>query len=128
MAFDIFDASNARLPQDELADRIGLCFRLPRLYEAFAGRCLSGPPENAYDWLSENGNFARLGGDRLEGVVYRVERGGRVDFLAKWLHPQKRDGCYLPEVSGLDPVWNWRPMWCAELADRLVKSGEVRTA
>ncbi len=44
-----------------------------------------------------------------EGVVYRVERKGKVDFLAKWVKPTKVDGKYLPEVSGQPAVWNWKP-------------------
>lgn len=44
-----------------------------------------------------------------EGAVWRVERNGEFDFMAKWVRPDKMDGKLLPEVSGLDPVWNWRP-------------------
>jgi len=47
--------------------------------------------------------------DEPEGVVYRVERKGEFDFMAKWVRPDKVDGKYLPEVSGKDPIWNWRP-------------------
>jgi hypothetical protein len=47
--------------------------------------------------------------DEPEGVVYRVERKGKVDFLTKWVRPDKVDGKYLPEVSGEEPIWNWRP-------------------
>jgi hypothetical protein len=47
--------------------------------------------------------------DEIEGVVYRVERRGKVDFLAKWVRPDKVDGCFLPEVSGKEAVWNWKP-------------------
>ena len=70
--------------------------------------------------------------DPVEGVVYRVEyRRGKqhpreVNFLAKWVRPDKIDGLYLPEfrdeehlppdmVEALktlyddQPVWNWRP-------------------
>ena len=49
------------------------------------------------------------GCDEPEGVVYRVERKGDVDFLAKWVRPDKVDGKYLPEMSGEPAVWNWRP-------------------
>lgn len=45
--------------------------------------------------------------DPIEGFVWRVERKGRVDFLAKYVEPAKRDGAYLPEVSGGLAVWNW---------------------
>jgi hypothetical protein len=47
--------------------------------------------------------------DQVEGIVYRVHRKGQVDFLAKWVRFDKIDGKYLPEVSGKDAVWNWRP-------------------
>ena len=54
-----------------------------------------------------------------EGAVWRVERDHptgvkgekvrRVDFLAKYVRPNKVDGKYLPNVSGEPEVWNWRP-------------------
>ncbi len=47
--------------------------------------------------------------DPVEGAVWRVERRGEFDFICKWVRPDKIDGKYLPEVSGQDPVWNWRP-------------------
>lgn len=47
--------------------------------------------------------------DEPEGAVWRVERKGEFDFMAKWVRPDKVDGKYLPEVSGAEPVWNWRP-------------------
>jgi len=47
--------------------------------------------------------------DKTEGIVYRVERKGEVDFLAKWVRPDKVDGKYLPEISGKEAIWNWRP-------------------
>jgi hypothetical protein len=47
--------------------------------------------------------------DEIEGVVYRVERYGLVDFLAKYVRPDKVDGKHLETVTGAGPVWNWRP-------------------
>ena len=49
------------------------------------------------------------GCDEPEGVVYRIERNGKFDFMAKWVRPDKVDGKYLPEISGTDPIWNWHP-------------------
>lgn len=49
--------------------------------------------------------------DKVEGAVWRIERKGEVDFLCKYVRPDKVDGCYLPELSGKPPVWNWRPDW-----------------
>ena len=53
------------------------------------------------------GRYAPLPDDGPEGVVYRVERHGRVEFLAKWVNPAKIDGKYLDDISGGSHVWNW---------------------
>jgi RNA ligase len=50
------------------------------------------------------------GCDEPEGVVYRVERGGEFDFMAKWVRPDKIDGKYLVGTSAAivtKDVWNW---------------------
>lgn len=44
--------------------------------------------------------------DPPEGCVWRVERNGVVHFVIKWVHPDKRDGIFLPGISGLPPIWN----------------------
>lgn len=44
--------------------------------------------------------------DPVEGAVWRVERDGRVDFLAKFVRADKVDGRYLAEISGLGEIWN----------------------
>jgi hypothetical protein len=56
--------------------------------------------------------------EQVEGAVWRVERdvldnkrqgGGRhrvVDFLTKYVRPDKVDGCYLESVTGKPNVWN----------------------
>jgi len=48
--------------------------------------------------------------DPVEGAVWRVERKGQFDFMAKYVTPDKIDGKYLPKVSGnSEEIWNWRP-------------------
>jgi hypothetical protein len=59
--------------------------------------------------------------DPVEGAVWRVERNvlinegksseriRKVDYLAKYVRPEKQDGIYLPEVSGKEPIYNWFP-------------------
>lgn len=47
--------------------------------------------------------------DPVEGAVWRVEPDGRVEIVAKYVRPDKRDGCLLTEVTGAPPVWNWHP-------------------
>ena len=115
--FVVFDLmrDTVRLPYLEFRDRVeDYKFMRPSLLhmhsEAFsiqdAMRCVEPSFHGAID--------------PVEGCVWRVERnrlidkhsGKRklvVDFLVKYVRPDKVDGCYLPEVSGKDAVWNWRP-------------------
>lgn len=51
----------------------------------------------------------------VEGAVWRVERRGVFDFLAKYVRPDKVDGKYLPEVSGQPAIWHW-PFLAGEAA------------
>lgn len=44
--------------------------------------------------------------DEVEGAIWRVERKGEVDFLAKFVQHHKQDGKYFTEVTGLPEVWN----------------------
>lgn len=46
--------------------------------------------------------------DPVEGVMWRVERHQKVDFLAKYVKPEKKDGIYLPGISNeiKSPMWN----------------------
>ena len=55
------------------------------------------------------GSFGFHGATELpEGAVWRVERRGKYDFMAKYVRPENIDGCYLPEMSGGGEYWNWR--------------------
>lgn len=47
--------------------------------------------------------------DPVEGAVWRVERNGAVDFLGKYVRPDKVDGFYLENLSGKAPTYNWQP-------------------
>jgi hypothetical protein len=45
--------------------------------------------------------------DPVEGVVYRCERKGKVDFLGKYVRPEKTDGYYLPGIGeNTTEIWN----------------------
>jgi hypothetical protein len=102
----VFDAFSGpvRLPMDEVMDRAvmaGLA-TVPVISD--------GPPIStaaAMGACGPLGAFGAVGGP--EGVVYRVERMGKVDFLAKYVRPDKVDGVLLPDVSGGAEIWNWRP-------------------
>lgn len=71
--------------------------------------------------LEALGPYGRHGAkESVEGAVWRVEREGRVEFLAKFVRPDKVDGKYLPEVShsvSSEPVWLWREESAREMAD-----------
>lgn len=98
VAFDLMRGMT-RAPWSEVTSRLAGAFILPA--QAHVG------PIDPAAAMAELGTFGRHGAlDPIEGVVYRVERKGEVDFLAKYVRPDKADGCYLPEVSG-GIVWNW---------------------
>jgi hypothetical protein len=100
VAFDIMRNGHERATYQELLDR--LCWR-------FAAPALLGQGpmtvEEAIRRLGDRGHYGAL--DAPEGAVWRVERDGKVDFLAKYVRPDKVDGSFLPEVSGQPAVWNW---------------------
>lgn len=107
VAFDLM-AGGKRASFDNFTDRVAGRFVTPRT--------LSVGPPRSIEWvtelIAESGHGAL---DPVEGAVWRVERAAKkggayaVDFLAKWVRPTKQDGCYLPEVTGQPPVYQWRP-------------------
>ena len=101
--FDVIDGQQRR-PFDAVQHAAGLASlqHAPILHDG-------GPlaVDRAMRCMGGEGAFGAQGGP--EGVVYRVERKGHVDFLAKYVRPDKVDGAYLPEITGRDPVWHWPP-------------------
>lgn len=115
VAFDLITPSG-RLTYNDLYARIGDVLKTPALLHE----------ENyAVDlthaiWLLQNygiregpyrAEIGTIGGhgalEQPEGVVYRVERDGKVDFLAKYVRPDKVDGAYL----GVDSHGNEIAVW-----------------
>lgn len=103
VAFDLMREST-RLQFDEFRDRIGDELPTPALLSA-------GDPIAVDEAMTRLDSQHHGALDPIEGVMYRVERRGKVDFLAKFVRPGKVDGAYLPEMSGDDPVWNWHPQY-----------------
>jgi hypothetical protein len=99
-AFDLMTGKE-RLPFDEFRSRVKGFFQTPTLLS-------DGPPISVAAAMERHESL-KIPCDQTEGVVYRVERKGKVDFLCKWVRPSKVDGKLLPKVSGLPPVWNWHP-------------------
>jgi hypothetical protein len=102
--FPIFDLMEGlrRAPAQEVEDRVhALGLRTPPTIHV-------GGPLSVEAALAALGKFGRYDAtDPIEGAVWRVERRGEVDYLVKYVHPEKVDGLYLPEVSGAADVWNW---------------------
>ena len=89
VAFDIIDAENKRLPYLDFSfkcDRYNI-IPVPTLHR--------GKPISIAEALQklDGGYYGKP--DKPEGVVYRVERNGVVDFLAKWVRADKEDGKFL---------------------------------
>ena len=105
--FVVFDLMNGplRTNYETLRQRVEpLGFVLPHLISL-------GPPitvAKVMESLGERGFHGAI--DPVEGAVWRVERKGVVDFLGKYVRPEKKDGCYLPEIGGGEAIWNWRPL------------------
>lgn len=102
VAFDLMiDSKRAPFARVDL-----LCsnFAIPQPRLLHTGGALSVEEAMRLHGLGDHGAL-----DEPEGAVWRVERKGEFDFMAKWVRPDKVDGKYLPEVSGAEPVWNWRP-------------------
>lgn len=99
VAFDLM-RGQSRTPFDEFTRRVAGKFQVPRTLH------VGGPlsVEAAMDRLGEFGFHGAL--DAVEGCVWRVERKGDVDFLTKYVRPDKVDGKYLPELNGGETVWN----------------------
>ncbi len=115
VAFDLM-VGTTRATTDELIARVAPGrFVTPAILHR-------GGPLSIDDGLRLLGLHGRHGAvDPAEGVVWRVERHElvrrgvdserrwRVDFLIKYVRPDKVDGCYLPELTGSAAVWNWPP-------------------
>lgn len=103
MAFDII-REGKRVLRDEFRRRIeAVDIAEPIvLYDGASGYSV----ESMDDALGQCGFSGAL--DMAEGAVWRVEREGRVDFLAKYVRPGKVDGKYLPNISEQPGIWHWR--------------------
>jgi len=44
-----------------------------------------------------------------EGIVYRVERNGVMDFMAKWVRSDYIPGVFMMGKGEHELIWNWRP-------------------
>ena len=103
VAFDLMRGVE-RSPREEFHFRVGAVgLDMPTVLHSGGAFSI----EQALAELGTHGHHGAI--DPVEGAVWRVERHGKVDYLAKFVKLDKVDGIYLPEVSGKPAVWNWRP-------------------
>jgi len=67
-----------------------------------------GSPISVADALNLLGTGGHGAIDPVEGLIYRIERRGEVDFLVKYVRPGKENGIYFPEISGGELTVNGR--------------------
>lgn len=120
LAFDIITSGEKKLVYRDLCDRLKpLNFAMPHLIAA--GDPISVEEVVAQlDYLFISGKTPHGELDPIEGAVWRSERFGMieksknsprhwvVDFLVKYVRPEKVDGIYLPGLSAgaAKPTWN----------------------
>lgn len=106
IAFDIF-RDGKRVLRDEFVERCQGA-GIPTAHLIHDGAA----PLSIADALAALGPFGKHGStEPVEGAVWRVEREGAVDFLAKYVRADKVDGKYLPNTSTsvtAEPIWLWR--------------------
>ncbi len=103
--FVIFDImrGQSRLPWESTSRHVTACgFQVPTLLN---NGCNSMSVKDAMLAC----RVSRHGADEVEGAVWRVERNGQFDFMAKYVRSDKVDGKLLPEMNGGQAIWNWRP-------------------
>jgi len=104
VAFDILRGSDRTLAADVASRCAAVEIVTPRVLH------FGGPMsvEAMLAILEPSGHGAL---EEVEGAVWRVERKGVVDFLGKYVRPEKVDGKYLNGVGGVErePFYNWRP-------------------
>jgi hypothetical protein len=114
--FTLFDLMRGaeRATYDELHRRFGGDFKMPVLLSRGAiSMPVSVAMEAQRSYRPES---------EIEGVIYRVEREGRVDFLAKYVKPDFVPGRYL-QLQSEFLVWNWRPAHGPHGSPRLFVGG-----
>lgn len=100
--FDFFTASNERILQNDLLE---ICLkynlRMPRLIHEGD----SMPVKDLLPILNIKTRSIESE-DNPEGMVYRVEHKGKVDFLAKWVRSDFPTGKYCIGIEEDNLVWN----------------------
>jgi len=104
VAFDILTGNDRALAADVASRCEAVGIITPRVIHV-------GGPMSIADMLRVLEPSGHGATEDVEGAVWRVERKGVVDFLGKYVRPEKVDGKYLHGVGGVEqtPIYHWRP-------------------
>lgn len=119
--FDIM-LGNSRFSWSEFERRVRECdFTPPALLH-------HGSPYSIQNALYAIRESAHGAIDPVEGAIWRIERRGVVDFLCKYVRPEKEDGKYFAEITGKDPVWNITEKYFKDLSQSIenIKGNEEK--
>ncbi len=104
MAFDLF-SDGERLCYSDFRNTVEQSyFHIPRLLGIGHG---AFPVEPMLEMSRDQTLESIRSEESPEGLIYRVERKGKVDFLAKYVRQDFVPGRYLSEISGEEEVWNF---------------------
>lgn len=109
VAFDLM-VGDKRLPYDEFINRVQVS-KLVTPHLLHRGDAIG--IDSVMKILGVYGFHGAI--DEVEGAVWRVEtysnKGRDVEFLTKYVRPDKIDGIYLKDTQGNDlpPIYNWLP-------------------
>lgn len=103
VAFDLM-VEDKRQPVDAMHEQAAFA-DIPHAHVLHDGGPLSVPM--ALSLLGPTGHHGAL--EDVEGAVWRCERRGEFDFIAKFVRHEKQDGKYFEQFTGQPPVWFWRP-------------------
>jgi ATP-dependent RNA circularization protein (DNA/RNA ligase family) len=101
--FDYFNSQNQRLLYDNLNEKCNK-FNLPIVRLLHKGDSIK--TDNLLDKLNEKTSYMKSS-ENPEGMVYRVERKNKVDFLAKWVRYDYQPGKLIINKKDKDFIWNW---------------------
>ena len=114
--FDQFDERNRRMTQARMHPE------LPEFCRP-ATTVHTGGPTPAAELLAGIGNGYSGAEEPAEGLVYRVEHKGQVEFLAKYVRHDLEPGRYMTREPGDEPVWNRRQGKL--ITPRAITAGEI---
>jgi hypothetical protein len=109
VAFDLMK-DDTRLPYDEFLNRVSAA-KIITPFLIHRGIAISEK-----EVMEKIGKYGFHGAkDEVEGAIWRVEligkKGRKVEYLTKYVRPEKIDGIYLKDKEGNDlpPIYNWNP-------------------